>query len=85
MTTTGQRTRWRRFEIRIDTGEYTAFGRELDPERILHTARWEMRLHGPAQPDPFNGEDALARLVAGETLTAECLDGTTVTIEPITI
>lgn len=85
MESTKTRARWRRFEIRVDTGAYTSHGRELDPERALTGARWRMHIHGPARPDPFNEADALARLVAGETLTAECLDGTTITIEPIII
>lgn len=82
MDTTG--VRWRRFEIRIDTGERTEYGREVDPERILHAARWETRLHGPARTDPFSDDSALARLIAGATLTAECPDGTTITVASAT-
>jgi hypothetical protein len=81
---TTSRTRWRYFEIRMKTDRYTAFAREPDPERALTAARWRIRAHGPALPDPINEPDATARLVGGETLTAHCLDGTTVTVEPFT-
>jgi hypothetical protein len=49
----------------------------------LHGARWELQLHGPACPDGINEADALARLVAGETLVAHCVDGTEITVAPV--
>lgn len=77
-------TRWRSFEVIIVSGERTYYGRQVEPDRALAEARWKLALHGPADPDDVNDENALARLIGGQALVSHCADGTTVTVAPLT-
>jgi hypothetical protein len=77
------RARWRAFEVIVECGGRTWRDRQVEPDRALHGARWEVRSHGPACPDDIHEANALARLVAGETLVAHCVDGTDITVAPV--